>query len=136
MSAGWQPGDYADRLGQGPPPGADADPADEWEDAIASGELIPFAVKWQCDQAATLEQAAQMAEAFAAYLRDLAAKGYELAGPVDNGQAEARITPGRTPVPPDQWAEAERGPCICEGRGGHTNPACPWYGTDQDQAGA
>ena len=103
MSAGWQPGDYADRLGQGPPPGADADPADEWEDAVASGEIIPFAVKWQCDQAATLEQAAQMAEAFAAYLRDLAAKGYELAGPVDNGQAEARITPGRTPVPPDQW---------------------------------
>jgi hypothetical protein len=25
-----------------------------------------------------------------------------------------------------------RGPCICEGRGGHTNPECPWYGTDQD----
>lgn len=23
-------------------------------------------------------------------------------------------------------------PCICEGRGGHINPACPWYGTDQD----
>ncbi len=26
---------------------------------------------------------------------------------------------------------AERGPCICKGRGGHTDPACPWYGTDQ-----
>lgn len=25
----------------------------------------------------------------------------------------------------------ERGPCICKGRHGHTDPSCPWYGTDQ-----
>lgn len=25
-----------------------------------------------------------------------------------------------------------RSRCICEGRGGHINPACRWYGTDQD----
>ena len=30
----------------------------------------------------------------------------------------------------DEDGDAERGPCICEGRGGHTDPACPWFGTD------
>jgi hypothetical protein len=27
---------------------------------------------------------------------------------------------------------AERGPCICEGREGHNNVLCPWFGTDTD----
>lgn len=66
------------------------DPGAVWEAEMASGVIVPIAVKWQCDKAATLEEAALMAEAFAAYLRGLAAQGYELTGPVDNGQAEAR----------------------------------------------
>jgi hypothetical protein len=40
------------------------------------------------------------------------------------------LTPGQTVTVTSPDEQEERGPCICEGRAGHTNPDCPWYGTD------
>jgi hypothetical protein len=55
------------------------------------GELI-IRAKGTIDEAATLEEAAVFAETFAAYLRQLAADGWELAGPVTGDYGFARKT--------------------------------------------
>jgi hypothetical protein len=39
------------------------------------------------------------------------------------GSQSFTLTPGQT-------VTVTRGPCICKGRSGHADPACPWYGTD------
>lgn len=62
---------------------------DEENELIADSTLV-IRAKWSIDGAASLEDAAVMAEGFAAYLRELAREGYELTGPVDDDYEFAR----------------------------------------------
>lgn len=62
---------------------------DEKNEMTGGSELV-IRAKWSIDGATSLEDAAVKAGGFAAYLRGLAAEGYELTGPVDDDYGFAR----------------------------------------------
>ena len=62
---------------------------DKESDLIADSTLV-IRAKWSIDGATSLEDAAVKAEEFAAYLRELAAGGYELTKPVEDDYGFAR----------------------------------------------
>jgi hypothetical protein len=64
------------------------EPPGDLTDPDASSLVIR--AKWTIDGAETLEDAARMAEKFAASLRGLASEGYELDGPVQDDYGWAR----------------------------------------------
>jgi hypothetical protein len=62
---------------------------DEENELIADSTLV-IRAKWSIDGATSLEDAAVKAGEFAASLRELAAEGYELTGPVEDDYGFAR----------------------------------------------
>ena len=63
------------------------------DDDILDDSTLVIRAKWSIDNTATLEEAAEMQEAFAAYLRSLADEGYELIQPVEDDYGHTRKGP-------------------------------------------
>lgn len=73
--------------------------SDEFTEPERQEEAI--AIKWIAEDAHTLSALAERLESYAAYLRELEARGYQLSQPIDGGMSYA--TPGgRDPDPDDE----------------------------------